>query len=158
MPSSDRTLPTSSADESESRRTILSVPEFLSAEWIDALDAAARGAALPDVAADVSLTVEQVVRDAPGGEARYHLRLDGGRVRVRRGPAEAPDLRLLTDYDIAVRLQRGEINAQDALTAGRLKMQGRFERLLHASDALHALEDLFAPVRATTTYSGSPSR
>jgi putative sterol carrier protein len=133
------------------------VPEFLSAEWVDALDAAARGASLPDAAAALSLTVEQVVRDAPGGEARYHLHLEGREVRVRRGPAEAPDLRLFTDYDVAVRLQQGEINAQDALTTGRLKLQGRFERLLHASDALHALEDLFAPVRAATTYPGSPS-
>jgi SCP-2 sterol transfer family len=126
--------------------------EFLSAEWVDALDAAARGATLPHAAAGVSLTVEQVVRDAPAGEARYHLRLEDGEVRVRSGPAEAPDLRLFTDYDIAVRLHRGEINAQDALTAGRLKMQGRFERLLHAGDVLQALEDMFAPVRAMTTY------
>jgi SCP-2 sterol transfer family len=126
--------------------------EFLSAAWVDALDDAARRAALPDDAAGLSLTVEQVVRDAPDGEARYHLRLEDGRVRVRRGSADAPDLRLFTDYDVAVRLQRGEISAQNALTAGRLKLQGRFERLLDAGDVLQALEDLFAPVRATTTF------
>jgi hypothetical protein len=131
------------------------MPEFLSREWIDALDDAARGATLPADAADLSLTVEQVVRDAPDGEVHYHLRLEDGHARVRNGPARAPDLRLFTDYDIAVRLQRGEINAQDALTAGRLKLQGRFERLLHASDVLHALDDVFAPVRATTTYPSS---
>jgi putative sterol carrier protein len=128
------------------------VPEFLSTEWVDALDAAARDAPFCDVPADQSLTVEQVVRDAPDGEVRYHLCLEGGHIRVRRGPAEAPDLRLFTDYDVAVRLQRGELNAQDALTAGGLKLQGRFERVLHTSDLLHALEDVFAPVRAITTY------
>jgi SCP-2 sterol transfer family len=133
------------------------VPQFLSAEWVDALDRAARDAELPDAAADVTLTVEQVVRGGPDGEARYHLRLDAGHIRVRNGPAETPDLRLFTDYDVAVRLQRGEINAQDALTGGRLKLQGRFERLLAAGEVLHALEDLFAPVRATTTYRRAPS-
>jgi putative sterol carrier protein len=129
------------------------VPEFLSAEWIDALDAAARAAVLLDDAA-ASITVEQVVRDAPGGETRYHLRIRDGRARVHGGPADAPDLRLFADYDLAVRLQRGELNAQEALAIGRLKIQGRFERLVRVDDALRALEDVFAPVRAATTYRG----
>jgi hypothetical protein len=133
------------------------VPEFLSAEWIDALDAAAQEATLPESAADASLTVEQVVRDAPAGEVRYHLRLERRGARIRRGPAEAPDLRLFADYDIAARLQRGEISAQQALAAGNLKVQGRLQRLVQAGDALQALEDLFAPVRADTTYLESPA-
>jgi putative sterol carrier protein len=128
------------------------VPEFLSTNWIDALDEAARATSLPDTATGATLVVEQVVRDAPGGEVRYHLRIEQGRASVHHGAAEAPDLRLFADYDIAVRLQRGELSAQDALAVGRLKVQGRLERLLHAGEALQALEDVFAPVRAATTY------
>jgi putative sterol carrier protein len=131
------------------------VPDFLSAEWVTALDDAARDVALPDAAATVSITVEQVVRDAPGGEARYHLRIEDGRARVHPGPAAAPDLRLFADYETAARLQRGEVNAQHALAAGSLKVQGRFAQLLRVDDALQALEDVFAPVRAATTYHGS---
>jgi hypothetical protein len=131
--------------------------EFLSVEWIDALDGTAREATLPDAAADLSLTVEQVVRDGPDGEARYHLRLEGGHARVHLGAADDPDLLLFTDYEIAARLQRGEVTAQEALAAGRLKVQGRFQRIRQASDALATLEDLFAPVRAATTYGGTPS-
>lgn len=135
------------------------MPEFLSTEWIDALDAAARTAVLPEEVAGASLTVEQVVRDAPEGEARYHLRIAGGRLRVRRGGVDAPDVRLSADYEIAVQLQQGKLNAQDALAAGRLKVQGRLERLRDANDALQALEDIFASVRAATTYRdrGSPN-
>jgi putative sterol carrier protein len=128
------------------------VPDFLSAEWIEALDAAARAATLPDAAGDVSITIEQVVRDAPDGEARYHLRIEEGVARVVPGPAAAPDLRLFADYEVAAGIQRGELNAQNALTVGRLKVQGRFARLLEVDDALRALEDVFAPVRAATTY------
>ena len=105
--------------------------DFLSAEWIEALDAAARAATLPEAASAASVTIEQVVRDAPGGESRYHLRIEDGHARVQLGPATAPDLRL---------------------SAGRLKMQGRFAHLLRVDDALRALEDVFAPVRADTTY------
>jgi putative sterol carrier protein len=74
---------------------------------------------------------------------------------VHSGPAAAPDLRLFADYDVAARIQRGEVNAQEALAAGRLKVQGRFAHLLRVDDALRALEDVFAPVRAETTY-GEP--
>jgi putative sterol carrier protein len=135
------------------------VTDFLSAEWIEALDAAARAATLPESASAVSITIEQVVRDAPGGESRYHLRIEDGRARVQLGPAAAPDLRLFADYDVAARIQRGEVNAQEALAAGRLKVQGRFAHLLRVDDALRALEDVFAPVRAETTYrEPGPSR
>jgi putative sterol carrier protein len=135
------------------------VTDFLSAEWIEALDAAARAATLPESASAASITIEQVVRDAPGGESRYHLRIEDGRARVQLGPAAAPDLRLFADYDVAARIQRGEVNAQEALAAGRLKVQGRFAHLLRVDDALRALEDVFAPVRAETTYrEPGPSR
>jgi putative sterol carrier protein len=133
------------------------VPEFLSREWIEALDAAARAAARSGDAAAVSIEIEQVVRDAPGGELRYHLRLEDGRVRVRAGPAVSPHLRLIADYDTAARIQRGELNAQEALATGRLKVQGRFAGLLGADEALRSLEDVFASVRAATTY-GEPPR
>ena len=56
--------------------------DFLSADWIEALDAAARAAKLPEAVAAVSITVEQVVRDSPDGEACYHLRIEDGRARV----------------------------------------------------------------------------
>jgi putative sterol carrier protein len=135
------------------------VADFLSAEWIEALDTAARAATLPETASAVSITIEQVVRDAPDGESRYHLRIEDGRARVEPGPAASPDLRLFADYDVAARIQRGEVNAQEALAAGRLKVQGRFAHLLRVDDALRALEDVFAPVRAETTYrDAGPSR
>lgn len=132
------------------------MPEFLSGEWIETLDAAARATTLSEDAAAVSIEIEQVVRDAPGGEIRYHLRLEDGRVRVQAGPAASPHLRLITDYDTAAHIQRGELNAQQALATGRLKLQGRFTHLLRADEALRSLEDVFASVRAATTYVEPP--
>ena len=135
------------------------MPEFLSGEWIEALDAAARATTLPADAAAVSIEIEQVVHDAPGGEIRYHVRLEDGHVRVHPGPAASPHLRLIADYDVAARMQRGEINAQEALAAGRLKVQGQFAHLVRANDQLRSLEDVFAAVRAVTTYQDPrPSR
>ena len=125
--------------------------EFLSPDWIAELDAAARGAA---VGAGVGeLTVEQVVRGVPGsGEVRYHVRFADSRVRVLPGALDAPDVRVLTDYETAIAINRGELSAQEALVNGRAKLQGPVQGVRGREAALRGLEDAFAPVRAATTY------
>lgn len=122
---------------------------FLTAEWIEALDAAARMAAVP---AGVSLVIQQVVTGEPGGEVRYHLVLADGHVRVRSGQAETADVTLVQSREVAAALSRGELNAQQALEAGRLKLRGDIGQLARHGKALTGIEDVFAAVRAATTY------
>ena len=125
------------------------MPHFLTPEWIAALDAAAREAAVP---AGVRLTIQQIVTDGPRGEVRYHLVLDDGRLRVHPGAADAADLTLVQTRAVAAALSRGELNAQQALEAGRLKLRGDIGRLAREGRALTAVEDVFAAVRAATVY------
>jgi putative sterol carrier protein len=127
------------------------MPRFLTPEWIAALDAAAGEAAVP---AGVRLTVQQIVTgdDAGGDDVRYHLVLDEGRLRVHPGEAPAADVTLVQTRDVAAALSRGELNAQQALEAGRLKLRGDIGRLAREGRALTAVEDVFAAVRAATTY------
>jgi putative sterol carrier protein len=127
------------------------MPRFLTPEWIAALDAAAREAAVP---AGVRLTVQQIVTgdDAGGDDVRYHLVLDEGRLRVHPGEAPAADVTLVQTRDVAAALSRGELNAQQALEAGRLKLRGDISRLARRGKALTAVEDVFAAVRAATQY------
>lgn len=122
---------------------------FLTAEWIEALDAAAREAAVP---AGVSLVIQQVVTDEADDEFQYHLVLDGGHLSVRSGAAEAADVTLVQSREVAAALSRGELNAQQALEAGRLKLRGDIGQLARHGKALTAVEDVFAAVRAATTY------
>jgi putative sterol carrier protein len=124
---------------------------FLSPEWIAALDAAAREATVP---AAVRLTIQQIVADdgGGGGEVRYHLVLDEGRCRVVPGDADDPDVTLLQTREVAAALSRGELNAQQALEAGSLKLRGDLGHLAKEGKALGAMEDVFAAVRAGTTY------
>jgi putative sterol carrier protein len=121
---------------------------FLSPEWIAALDAAAREATVP---AGVRLTIQQVVADGDR-EVRYHLVLDEGRLRVLPGEAESPDVSLVQTREVAAALSRGELNAQQALEAGRLKLRGDIGHLAREGRALSAMEDVFAAVRAVTSY------
>jgi putative sterol carrier protein len=124
---------------------------FLTPEWIAALDAAAREAAVP---AGVRLTIQQVVTggEGDGDDVRYHLVLDDGRLRVHPGDAPAADVTLVQSREVAAALSRGELNAQQALEAGRLKLRGDIGHLAREGRALTALEDVFAAVRAETTY------
>lgn len=131
----------------------MTVLEFLSPEWIAALDTAAgASAAVRTGTADLTATVEQVVPDAPGGAVRYHVRIDRGDVRVRPGAADAPDITFVADYEAARALNEGSSSAQHALATGRLQITGGLARLAGQEAALRALGDVFAAVRAATTY------
>jgi putative sterol carrier protein len=122
---------------------------FLSAEWVAALDAAAGEAIVP---VGVRLTIQQIVTGDGDGDVRYHLVFDGGRLRVNPGQAEAADVTLVQTRDVAAALSRGELNAQQALEAGRLKLRGDIGHLAREGRALSAMEDVFAAVRAVTSY------
>lgn len=128
------------------------MPRYLSADWIDALDAAFGASA--GVTSLAPLVIEQVIEGVPGaGVVRYALIVDEHGGRVRAGPQDAPaDLRIITDYETAVAIARGEQNAQIALSHGRLRLGGDIDTLARCAAALDALGDVAAQVRATTTY------
>ncbi|MGH2684617.1 MAG: hypothetical protein ACRDJP_04015, partial [Actinomycetota bacterium] len=71
---------------------------YLSAEWLEAVDAAAAGDDdLRKATHGLHLTVQQRVTGGPDGEVAYHLVLDDGSVEVRRGEAPAPDVTFVQD-------------------------------------------------------------
>ena len=121
---------------------------FLDPEWVNALDAAALGV---PVAGDDRFVVQQVVR-TEGGEIRYHLIVEDGRIRVLPGQAPAPDITFSQAYDVAAALSRGELTAQQALSEGRLSISGDLAGLPRRAGALAAIGDVFAAVRSRTTY------
>jgi hypothetical protein len=138
------------------------VAEFLSAEWIAALDAAARAASeLAACAPDAPFVLEQRVSlarddDGDGGdgdeEVVYQVVLAPDGARVVPGSTAEPDLVLLTDVATAGALARGERNAQSVLAEGGLRVRGDLRALTSRAEALRAVDDVFASVRAETTY------
>ncbi len=135
------------------------VVEFLSQEWIEALDAAASAAgARRDAAAestsaapDGEIVIQQIVVDASGSETAYHLVLADG-VSVRPGRAVSPTITFTTDRETAAAVSQGAQSAQAAFMTGRLRIAGDVQTLTAHQAATSDIDDLFAAVRAATTY------
>jgi hypothetical protein len=137
------------------------VAEFLSDEWITALALACGGEPGNAPRGADRLVVEPAVVGVPErGEVRYRVSFDDVSCTVNGVALGAPaaDVRLETDYATAVALARGEMNAQAALAAGRLRVSGDVARLAAHATALARLGDVFAAVRPSTTFSSSSDR
>ncbi|CAN5762181.1 hypothetical protein BH10ACT1_BH10ACT1_08380 [soil metagenome] len=123
---------------------------FLSSAWIAALDEAARqDPTLAAATAEVDLVVQQHVTDADG-DVTFHVSFDHGRVSVREGAAPHPTVRFRQDRATALAIAAGADSAQRAFMTGRLQVGGDLRVLLDHQDALSALDDVFAGVRART--------
>ena len=142
---------------------------FLTQEWIDEFNAALDGVDLPLPGPGAGLAVEQgsfvvaeEVRDAPEGDLRVTLRVEGGRLQLaRRAMAdqetpdeddEAADVTIALSYHDAVALSAGELTPADALTAGRIRVRGDLSVLVAGQSMLDAARERTPEVSARTTY------
>lgn len=127
--------------------------QFLSIAWIDELNrAAAWCEPLAGAAAGVRLTLQQVVTRPGEPEAAYAVVVGDGRVQLVAGRAESPDVVLCEDYATATALSRGELSAQAALMAGRIRVRGNVAALVRGQQALAVAQACFDGVRPHTTY------
>ncbi len=125
---------------------------FLSPEWLAALGAAAAGnERLCQAAADIDLTVRQVVRGGPDGDVSYSLRLAHGSASVTTGGDDA-DIEVVQDYGTAAAISRGDLTPAAAFAAGRLKLGGQVGRLMRHGNVAVGLGDVFGSLRASTSY------
>ena len=121
--------------------------ELLSDEWIADLAAAA---ATATVDPELRLVVQQIVTDADGSAVAYAVRLGDGGASVVAGRVEDADVTFTQDRETALAIADGRLSAQAAFMAGRLRVGGDLPTVLDRARDLAALDDIFAPARATT--------
>ncbi len=120
--------------------------EPLTSAWVSALAVAAQGATAPE---GIQLVVQQVVVDADGvEELAYAVRINGGTVAVTEGRTDDADVTFTQDRDTAAAIASGELSAQAAFLAGRLRVGGDLRAALANARELAALGDVFASARA----------
>jgi putative sterol carrier protein len=126
---------------------------YLSLDWIDDLRHEVAGnTQLATAAAGRLLGVTQVVTGGPEGDVVYHLQVDGGEVVFGAGPADPEHVRFVQDWDTAVAVATGTMNAQEAFIKGRVRFTGDQQLLLDSTPLFAALDGVFSSVRGRTTY------
>jgi putative sterol carrier protein len=127
---------------------------YLSLDWITALsEEVATSETMRDIAESHRIGVTQVVSNGPEGDVTYHLNVGGGEASFGAGPADPEDVKMEQDWDTAVAVATGELNAQEAFIGGRIRLFGDQQKLLDSQPVFGALDAVFATVRERTSYS-----
>ena len=126
---------------------------YLSLDWINALsDEVTASDNMREIAESHSIGVTQVVSDGPEGDVIYHLSVGDGDASFGAGPADPEDVKMEQDWDTAVAVATGELNAQEAFISGRIRLFGDQQKLLDSQPVFGALDAVFASVRERTRY------
>ena len=126
---------------------------YLSLDWITSLsDEVAASDQLREIAESHRIGVTQVVSNGPEGDVIYHLSVGDGEASFGAGPADPEDVKMEQDWDTAVAVATGELNAQEAFIGGRIRLFGVQQKLLESQPVFGALDAVFAAVREQTSY------
>lgn len=129
------------------------MPRYLSTEWFDAAQhALAADDVLAKAAAEITLTVQQVVTGGPGGDVTYHVDVDHGTVRIAPGDASDPTVTFIQTWDTATKIGRGELSAQGAFMTGLIRVRGDLPKLVEYGDVFGGVDDVLGELRSQTTY------
>jgi hypothetical protein len=126
---------------------------YLSLDWIETVSEAAEASPeLQEAAAGRTFGITEVVTDGPEGDVTYHLAVLGGVVGFGPGPADHEDVRFVQDWDTAVAVAQGRLNAQEAFLQGRIRLTGDQAALRDNQSLFAALDAVFRAVREQTEH------
>ena len=126
---------------------------YLSLGWIRALSAEVGASEhMREVATHHTVGVTQVVSGGPEGDVVYHLQVADGNASFGAGPAEPEHVKMEQDWQTAVDVATGALNAQEAFIGGQIRLFGDQQKLLDSQPVFGALDAVFAAVRERTDY------
>jgi len=103
-------------------------------------------------AAASEIGVTQVVSDGPEGTVTYSLQVCDGVLTFAAGEADPEDVRFEQDWETAVGVATGVMNAQEAFIQGRILLTGDQQKLMDNQAIFGAMNAVFDEVRARTEY------
>lgn len=127
--------------------------DYLSQQWIDAVASGIKlSNAIAAVARDNAIAITQVVTGTPHGDITYHLESRDGAVIFATGPALVSDITFTQDWQTAVGVATGKINAQEAFISGKIRFKGDHEKVIATQPLFVALDVVFSAVNALTNF------
>lgn len=122
--------------------------KFLSEEWVRAVrDGLSVSDGFKEVTASQRSRIQQIVMTEEGDDIRYWIVLDEGAVDMGLGPTNDADVTIMSDYETAVALAKGELSATNAYFGGRV----RITNVMSAMSLLGALSKYGEVVRSIET-------
>lgn len=83
-----------------------------------------------DAMANVELTLQFSVSEAPAGDVDYYLSIKDGTAQMALGKREDADATISSTYETAVALSKGDLNTQMAFMTGTIKVAGNMAVLM----------------------------
>ena len=104
------------------------MPKWLTQEW---LEEERRLAESQPERPGASSRMQYVVTGGPDGEVRYYWILENGKLLdSQMGELSDAEVTLTTNYDDAMKVQQGELDANAAFMQGRIKVTGNMAKLM----------------------------
>lgn len=102
--------------------------KWLSQDWLDETRKMAEGQ--PD-RPGASARMQYVVTGAPDGDIEYYWVLENGKIlESRLGRLDDAEVTLTTGYDDAMKIQKGELDANAAFMQGKVKVTGNMAKVM----------------------------
>ena len=126
--------------------------KYLSQEWMD------EGRKLAESQPErpgASARMQYVVTGGPDGDIKYYWVLENGKLlESQLGEMPDPEVTLTQSYDDAVKIQKGELDANAAFMQGRIKVTGNMAKLMSLLPLTNAPEykQLQTEIQAVTEY------
>lgn len=104
------------------------MPKWLTQEW---LDESIRLAETQPARPGATARLQYVVTGGPDGEVKYYWVVEDGKlIENRLGELADAEVTLTETYDDALRMQKGELDANAAFMQGKIKVTGDVGKLM----------------------------
>jgi putative sterol carrier protein len=126
--------------------------KWLTQEWLDETCKMAEGQ--PE-RPGASAKMQYVVTGGPEGEVKYYWVLENGKLNESRlGELPDPEVTMTQTYEDAMRIQKGELDANAAFMQGRIKVSGNMAKLMSLMPLTNAPEykELQKQIQEITEY------
>jgi alkyl sulfatase BDS1-like metallo-beta-lactamase superfamily hydrolase len=128
------------------------MPKWLSQEWLDVSRKMAEGQ--PE-RPGASARMQYVVTGAPDGDIEYYWILENGKLMESKlGHLEDAEVTLTTAYPDAMKIQKGELDANAAFMQGKVKVTGNMAKVMSLLPITNSPEykQLQADIAGVTEY------
>ena len=128
------------------------MPKYLSQEWLDEGTKLAEGQ--PD-RPGASARMQYAVTGGPDGDIKYYWVLENGKLKESKlGDLPDAEVTMNQTYEDAMKIQKGELDANAAFMQGRMKVTGNMGKLMQLMPLTNSPEykELQEQVREVTEY------